>query len=452
MKMRRLFVVAFIVSMMMFVASCLSGNYKVAFDTDGGSIVEAQYVALNDSALEPSEPTKEGFKFAGWYLNDELYDFSSPVDRNFVLVAKWEENVVEYVKVTFVSNGEIFKEVSIEKGQTVGFYSAPETEGKYFAGWYNGEVEYDFDTVVESDLELVAKWEDEVTMDMVNGTWSGAETMSGTELASFKFNFNGPGNNSAVCIAYGYELPMEIKSVIIYENKVVVEYNNGTDGEITFKYVGGTLVSEGGIMGGEYSSITLSPAKIELSEVVGTWEGKESYSGMDIPYSVVIKEDGSVEASIDMFGYVTPLTFVSLEKALILDYMGIQLVFAYDGTSFVGTGAMGAEVVLNKKVVSENITVESLKGTWVGTEVTAYGDYSYEITLNADGTGSGKYVDAAGMYPSDMVISKIEVNGSNVVITYASYGMDYTIEFTYADGALTSSQGAMWGTLTLNRK
>ena len=170
------------------------------------------------------------------------------------------------------------------------------------------------------------------------------------------------------------------------------------------------------------------------------------------PYKVVIKEDGSVEASIDMFGYVTPLALVSMEKSLVLDYMGMQIEFAYDGSSFVGTGAMGAQVVLNKKVVSENITVESLKGTWIGTEVTPYGDYSYEITLNADGTGSGKYVDAAGMYPSDMVISKIEVNGSNVVITYASYGMDYTIEFTYADGALTSSQGAMWGTLTLNRK
>ena len=288
-------------------------------------------------------------------------------------------------------------------------------------------------------------------MEMVKGSWKGSESMSGMEIASFKFNFNADGTGSAVCISSGYELPMEVKGVSIVNNRVVVNYNNGSDGQITFEYVDGALVSQGGIMGGEYTTISLNPATIEISEVVGTWEGSENYSGMEIPYKVVIKEDGSVEASIDMFGYVTPLTLVSMEKSLVLDYMGMQIEFAYDGSSFVGIGAMGAQVVLNKKVVSENITVESLKGTWVGTEVTPYGDYSYEITFNADGTGSGSYVDAAGMYPSDMVISKTVVNGSSVVITYASYGMDYTIEFTYAEGVLSSNQGAMWGTLTLSK-
>ena len=126
MKMRRSLIVAFIIMMMMFITSCLSGNYKVAFDSDGGTEVEAQYIALDGKAYEPAEPTKDGYIFAGWYFNDEKYDFSSPIDRNIVLVAKWEEKVIEYVKVTFVSNGEVFKEETIEKGQAVGFYSAPE--------------------------------------------------------------------------------------------------------------------------------------------------------------------------------------------------------------------------------------------------------------------------------------------------------------------------------------
>ena len=88
---------------------------------------------------------------------------------------------------------------------------------------------------------------------------------------------------------------------------------------------------------------------------------------------------------------------------------------------------------------------------WQGVEETAYGNYTYEITLKADGTGEGSYVDEAGLYPSDLEITEVAVNGNEVVMTYLSYAMEYTMTFTYEDGKLVTSQGAMWGSLTLEK-
>lgn len=452
MKLKRSILLVFIATIMLFVSSCISGNYKVAFDTDGGSTIENQYIELNHHVKEPVEPTKEGYTFVGWYLNDELYDFNTLVDRNFVLVAKWEEVVIEYVNVTFIVNGEEVASYNIEKGTSVNRPTDPVLEGKYFAGWYIGDVQYDFSQAVNENTTVEAKFEDAVTMEMVAGNYEGIESMSGMELASYKLSINADGTGSMVCISSGYELPMEVKGVSIVNNRVEFMYNNGADSVISFAYVDGALVSTKGIMGGEYTTITLNVVKLTLADVVGTWEGVESYSGMDIPYTLVVKEDGTVEASIDMFGYVTPLTFVSFDGKLVLDYMGMNLEFNYDGTSFSGVGAMGSSVVLNKKEeVKVELSLEALAGSWEGTEVTPYGDYSYTVKFNADGTGSGKYVDSEGLYPTDLVITKTEIIDGKAVVTYLSYGMEYTMEFTYSDGALKSSQGAMWGELTLNK-
>ena len=67
-------------------------TYTVTFDANGGSEVESQQVAYGGSATEPTT-IKEGYAFAGWYLNGELYDFTASVTENIVLTAKWNEVV-----------------------------------------------------------------------------------------------------------------------------------------------------------------------------------------------------------------------------------------------------------------------------------------------------------------------------------------------------------------------
>ena len=69
-------------------------RYTVNFDTNGGSKVATQTVTRNSTAKEPSDPTKDGFEFAGWYSDKELtakYDFSKNVITSITLYAGWTE-------------------------------------------------------------------------------------------------------------------------------------------------------------------------------------------------------------------------------------------------------------------------------------------------------------------------------------------------------------------------
>ena len=68
----------------------VTDTYTVTFDTDGGSAIEAQTVASGAVVTPPTVPTKEGYTFAGWYLEDAPYNFETPVTADITLVAKWE--------------------------------------------------------------------------------------------------------------------------------------------------------------------------------------------------------------------------------------------------------------------------------------------------------------------------------------------------------------------------
>ena len=70
----------------------VTGTYHtVTFDTNGGSSVPTQWFFNTDMApaLQPSDPTKDGFVFAGWYNGDTKYDFTQSVTSDITLTAKW---------------------------------------------------------------------------------------------------------------------------------------------------------------------------------------------------------------------------------------------------------------------------------------------------------------------------------------------------------------------------
>ncbi|MCC8066521.1 MAG: InlB B-repeat-containing protein, partial [Clostridiales bacterium] len=73
-------------------------EYTVTFNSNGGSEVESQTVKEGETAKEPTEPTLDGYTFAGWYSDAELttaYDFSTSVSSDVTLYAKWEEEAKE---------------------------------------------------------------------------------------------------------------------------------------------------------------------------------------------------------------------------------------------------------------------------------------------------------------------------------------------------------------------
>ena len=67
-------------------------EYTVAFDSDGGTIVENQTVPYGEFAAEPEDPEKEGYIFDGWYNEaGEYFDFNEAVIGDVQLTASWLE-------------------------------------------------------------------------------------------------------------------------------------------------------------------------------------------------------------------------------------------------------------------------------------------------------------------------------------------------------------------------
>ena len=66
--------------------------FTVSFNSDGGTGVEKQSVIENDKAKTPTNPSKEGYTFTGWYLNGNRFDFNTPITSDITLTAGWSKN------------------------------------------------------------------------------------------------------------------------------------------------------------------------------------------------------------------------------------------------------------------------------------------------------------------------------------------------------------------------
>lgn len=70
----------------------VEGNlYTVTFNSDGGSEITSRRVGENGSVIKPTDPTREGYTFLGWYLNGEEFDFNTKITSDITLTARWEE-------------------------------------------------------------------------------------------------------------------------------------------------------------------------------------------------------------------------------------------------------------------------------------------------------------------------------------------------------------------------
>lgn len=68
----------------------------VTFDSNQGTVVDSQLVAVGDKVAKPADPTKEGYTFTGWFTDQDCataYDFDAAVDGaepELTLYAGWK--------------------------------------------------------------------------------------------------------------------------------------------------------------------------------------------------------------------------------------------------------------------------------------------------------------------------------------------------------------------------
>ncbi|WP_180946937.1 InlB B-repeat-containing protein, partial [Peptostreptococcus faecalis] len=137
----------------------------------GDNTTEPKVVPVEKGEKATEEkPTKPNYKFDGWYTDKELtkpFDFNTPINSDTTLYAKWEK---EKVSLTLEPNGGKFgdnttepKVVPVEKGEKA-IEERPTKQDHIFKGWYTDKEltkPFDFNTPINNDTTLYAKWEKE---------------------------------------------------------------------------------------------------------------------------------------------------------------------------------------------------------------------------------------------------------------------------------------------------
>ena len=77
-------------------------SYTVTFETGNETVIEPQTVVEGGKVSKPSDLTKTGYTFGGWYDGETEFDFSTAITKNYDLKAKWTLNTYQ---VTFDSDG-----------------------------------------------------------------------------------------------------------------------------------------------------------------------------------------------------------------------------------------------------------------------------------------------------------------------------------------------------------
>lgn len=146
----------------------------VTFNTDGGSTIDI--ITINKGAIlnKPNDPTKDGFTFLHWTLDDVIFEFEIEIEKDITLLAVYEEIVVglEEFTVTFDAlGGSTIEPIIVTKGNSINRPNNPTKENYEFIGWFVDDVLFDFDAAINEDIILTAKWKEIVTVNTYTVTF-----------------------------------------------------------------------------------------------------------------------------------------------------------------------------------------------------------------------------------------------------------------------------------------
>ncbi len=212
-------------------------SYEVVFDSNGGSIVETQKVKKSETAVKPNDPTMDGYKFDNWYLDDKVFDFSTPIEKNITLKAKWikdagsEVKIQKYAIIFNSDGGSSVSSLEVDENGLVKRPIDPTRDGYKFVDWLLNGKDYDFNTPVSGNLTLTAKWE------KVNNT---TNTNNDNKKPNNNKNNNNNNNNNKkddTIEVSSIKLSKSSLSLKVGENStltVTINPSNATDKKVTW--------------------------------------------------------------------------------------------------------------------------------------------------------------------------------------------------------------------------
>ncbi len=134
-------------------------NVKFVNGKDEVTIVKGEKSSIQEEEIPKLE--REGYTFDGWYLDQEKFDFKTPIMSDITLVAKWKVN--DYT-IIFYSDDEVYKILTGREGDSIALPTdpTPKNEEYTFIGWFTEDgTKYDFKThsqFTKDGFEVYAKF------------------------------------------------------------------------------------------------------------------------------------------------------------------------------------------------------------------------------------------------------------------------------------------------------
>lgn len=138
-----------------FVAQYADVLYTVTFDVTGGETLQP-ISGIYGAALNLPTPVKEGYKFVGWYLNNDDQFVETTFTRDVTIVAHW----VQAYTITFdVNGGEPVQTLSLLEGDAISILPITIKTGYTFVKWQKNGADFTDTTMPAEDITLTAVWQ-----------------------------------------------------------------------------------------------------------------------------------------------------------------------------------------------------------------------------------------------------------------------------------------------------
>lgn len=178
----------------------LREEYKVTFQTNGGSTIEPQYVKYGRLVTRPADdPTRTGYLFDGWYLGSELFPFNSyQVYDDLTLLAHWKSM---NINLTLDANGGDVEYNTKTVTYGVDYVLPTPTRANYtFDGWYLD------DTLL---CPMSGVWTFSKVDITLKARWAGTQA----EI-TFASDENIQVDSSPITIAYGDDYTLPVPTIL----------------------------------------------------------------------------------------------------------------------------------------------------------------------------------------------------------------------------------------------